>query len=237
MIETIFDTLNAKAAIFAIEGVFERARRAPAGDDLRHHHRPERSDAFGPDHRGVLELDGTCAPACPSGSTARSARRTSGPTCRNCRASPPVFVSTHPNAGLPDEFGAYDEERRSTWPGCWASSPGPGSSISSVAAAARRRRTFAPSRTRSRASPPRALPHYRAPAPAQRPRAAQLSARKPDSSTSASACNVTGSAKFAKLVLNGDYEAALEVARQQVENGAQMLDVNMDEAMLDSKRP
>ncbi|WP_370300559.1 methionine synthase [Rheinheimera baltica] len=47
--------------------------------------------------------------------------------------------------------------------------------------------------------------------------------------------NVTGSAKFKKLILNGDYEAALDVARQQVENGAQIIDINMDEAMLDSK--
>ena len=48
--------------------------------------------------------------------------------------------------------------------------------------------------------------------------------------------NVTGSRKFARLVLAGDYEAGLEVARQQVENGAQMIDVNMDEGMLDSEQ-
>src|SRR5207249_10448617 len=48
--------------------------------------------------------------------------------------------------------------------------------------------------------------------------------------------NVTGSPKFAKLVLAGDYEAALAVAKQQVENGAQLIDVNMDEAMLDSEK-
>src|ERR1700755_1175068 len=47
--------------------------------------------------------------------------------------------------------------------------------------------------------------------------------------------NVTGSKAFARLILNGDFEAALGVARQQVENGAQIIDVNMDEAMLDSK--
>lgn len=47
--------------------------------------------------------------------------------------------------------------------------------------------------------------------------------------------NVTGSAKFRKLIVSGDYEAALAVARQQVENGAQIIDVNMDEGMLDSK--
>ena len=48
--------------------------------------------------------------------------------------------------------------------------------------------------------------------------------------------NVTGSRRFAKLILDGEYEAALEVARQQVENGAQMIDVNMDEGMLDSEQ-
>ena len=47
--------------------------------------------------------------------------------------------------------------------------------------------------------------------------------------------NVTGSARFKKLIMNGDYEAALEVARQQVENGAQIIDVNMDEGLLDSE--
>src|SRR5690242_14297361 len=49
-------------------------------------------------------------------------------------------------------------------------------------------------------------------------------------------CNVTGSARFKKLILSGDYDAAVEVARDQVENGAQILDVNMDEALLDSEQ-
>src|SRR6476469_7166484 len=49
-------------------------------------------------------------------------------------------------------------------------------------------------------------------------------------------CNVTGSARFKKLVLNGDYDAAVEVARDQVENGAQIIDVNVDEALLDSEQ-
>ena len=56
------------------------------------------------------------------------------------------------------------------------------------------------------------------------------------SSTSASAANVTGSAKFKKLILAGDYDAAVEVARDQVENGAQIIDVNMDEALLDGEQ-
>src|SRR4051812_41038298 len=49
-------------------------------------------------------------------------------------------------------------------------------------------------------------------------------------------CNVTGSARFKKLILAGDYDAAVEVARDQVENGAQIIDVNMDEALLDSEQ-
>ena len=48
--------------------------------------------------------------------------------------------------------------------------------------------------------------------------------------------NVTGSKKFSDLIINGDYPAAIEVARQQVENGAQIIDINMDEAMLDSEK-
>ena len=48
--------------------------------------------------------------------------------------------------------------------------------------------------------------------------------------------NVTGSKKFSDLIINGDYAAAIEVARQQVENGAQIIDINMDEAMLDSEK-
>ena len=48
--------------------------------------------------------------------------------------------------------------------------------------------------------------------------------------------NVTGSKKFSDLIINGDYTAAIEVAREQVENGAQIIDINMDEAMLDSEK-
>ena len=63
MIETIFDTLNAKAAIFADRGRLRAPGRAAAGDDLGHDHRPERAHPLGPDHRGVLELDGARAAA------------------------------------------------------------------------------------------------------------------------------------------------------------------------------
>ena len=87
LVETIFDTLNAKAAIFAIEALFERIGAAAAGDDLGHDHRRERPHALGPDHRGVLELGGARAGRSAWGSTARWARRRSGSTCRSSRGS------------------------------------------------------------------------------------------------------------------------------------------------------
>ena len=123
LIETIFDTLNAKAAIFAIEGVFERAGRAAAGDDLRHHHRPERPHPVGPDRRGVLELGGA-RPAAVHRPQLRAGRQGScGQYVQELSRIAPVFVSTHPNAGLPERVRRLRRERRSTWRGCSASSP------------------------------------------------------------------------------------------------------------------
>ena len=140
-----------------------------------------------------------------------------------------------PTPACPNEFGGYDEA-----PEYMAGHAG---RVRAGRAAQYRRRLL-----RHDAG---AHPRHRGRGPGRRaPRAARRSQprlrlsglepltmrrRTPASSTSASARNVTGSAKFAKLILNGDYEAALEVARQQVENGAQIIDVNMDEAMLDSK--
>ena len=88
LLETIFDTLNAKAGIFAIENVFEETGRPPAADDLGHHHRPQRPDAVGADARGVLHLDPPRASRSASASTARWARATCGRTSRTWRGSP-----------------------------------------------------------------------------------------------------------------------------------------------------
>ncbi len=231
MVETIFDTLNAKAALFAIEDVFASTHtRVPvmisgtitdaSGRTLS----GQVTEAFWLSvmHARPLSIGLNCA---------------LGP--RELRAYvqelsrvADVRVSAHPNAGLPNAFGGYDESPDDMarvigeWArtgyvnivgGCCGSTP---SHIRAIAAAVRD-------------VTPRAVPAL--------PPALRLSGLEPVVITEATnfvnvgeRTNVTGSAKFSKLILAGDYEAALEVARQQVESGAQVIDINMDEGMLDA---
>ncbi len=232
MIETVFDTLNAKAALFGI--------------------------------RRALETCGTQLPIMVSGTiTDASGRTLSGQTCAafwhaishaepllaglNCALGAaalrphveelsrisPAFVSVHPNAGLPNEFGEYDETPDSMADviedfarrgmvnmvgGCCGTTP------AHIAEVARRVRDLAPRR------------------PPVRPGHLALCGLEPLEVTSDSLfvnvgerTNVTGSARFRRLIKGGDYVQALEVARQQVENGAQVIDVNMDEGMLEGE--
>jgi 5-methyltetrahydrofolate--homocysteine methyltransferase len=106
LVETIFDTLNAKAAMYAVE---ERSMRvgAPADDDLRHHHRRLRPHAVRPDHRSLHARWRHARPLsiglnCALGADAMR------PHVETCRRSP-TATSPHPNAGLPNAFGEYDE--------------------------------------------------------------------------------------------------------------------------------
>src|SRR6478672_7839865 len=145
----------------------------------------------------------------------------------------PCYVSTHPNAGLPNEFGQYDESPEymagvlrefaesglvNLVGGCCGTTPAHIRAIAEAVAGL----------------PPRV--------PASPPPRLRLSGLEPLTIGPESIfvnigerTNVTGSRKFAQLVLGGSYEAGLEIARQQVENGAQMIDVNMDEGMLNSE--
>jgi 5-methyltetrahydrofolate--homocysteine methyltransferase len=144
-----------------------------------------------------------------------------------------VYVSAHPNAGLPNAMAEYDEQPDETagfireWAesgwlnitgGCCGTTPDHiraiVESVNPVQAAPRAR-----DRAEAQALRPRALQH----------RHGSLFVNVGERT------NVTGSKAFARLVLAGDYAEALSVARQQVENGAQVIDVNMDEAMLDSQ--
>jgi 5-methyltetrahydrofolate--homocysteine methyltransferase len=232
LIETIFDTLNAKAAIFAVESAF---------------------DALGT--RVPVMISGTITDA--------SGRTLSGQTTEafwnsvaharplsvgfNCALGPaalrqyvqelsrvaPVLVSTHPNAGLPNEFGQYDETPEKMAEvlrefaehglvnlvgGCCGTTP------AHIRAFADAVQGLAP---RQPAKPESHL----------RLSGLEPITVRPDSIfvNVGERTNVTGSRKFAKLILAGEYGAGLEIARQQVESGAQMLDVNMDEGMLDSR--
>ncbi len=232
IIETIFDTLNAKAAIFAVQTLFEeRGSKVP------------------------LLISGTIVDM--------SGRNLSGQTVEaiynsirhadplivglNCSLGAEMFreyistmykiadtyVSIYPNAGLPNEFGEFDDTPESMSAvlkdyaqqgfvnivgGCCGTRP---SHIQMFVETVK-------------GIPPRQIPEI--------PRYARLSGLEPLTITPelnfvniGERTNVTGSARFAKLILNDDYETAVSVARQQVENGAQMIDVNMDEGMLDAE--
>ncbi len=232
LIETIFDTLNAKAAVFACEQVFDEIGRSLP-----------------------VMISGTITDA--------SGRTLSGQTTEafynslrhakpisiglNCALGPDLlrqyveeisriaetYVSAYPNAGLPNEFGEYDldaahmAEYIAEWAdsgflnivgGCCGTTP---EHIRAIAAAVQNK-------------PPRQPP--------KNPPACRLAGQEPFNISAESLfvnvgerANVTGSAKFKRLIMEEKYEEALDVCRQQVENGAQVIDVNMDEAMLDSK--
>ena len=231
LVETIFDTLNAKAALFAIEGVFERrAERVPVmisgtiTDQSGRTLSGQTAEAFWYSlmHARPLTIGLNCALG------ARDLRR----HVQDLARVADCFVTAHPNAGLPNEMGGYDESPEAMAAvlrefaasgivnvvgGCCGTTP---DHIRAIAEAVR-------------GLAPRARPAV--------PERLRLSGLEPvvigpetNFVNVGERTNVTGSRQFAKLVLAGDYTKALDVARQQVENGAQILDVNMDEGMLDS---
>jgi 5-methyltetrahydrofolate--homocysteine methyltransferase len=232
LIETVFDTLNAKAAIFAVESLFaagvERVPVMISGTITDASGRTlsgQTAEAFWNSvaHANPLSIGLNCALG------ARQLRQYVSDVGRVA----PIFVSAHPNAGLPNEMGGYDETPETMavqlgeWAehglvnivgGCCGTTP---EHIRAVADAVR-------------GKAPRRLPDI--------PVATRLAGLEPlvinDDSLFVNVgerTNVTGSKRFARLILNGKHEEALEVARQQVENGAQMIDVNMDEGMLDAE--
>ncbi|HSN20348.1 MAG TPA: methionine synthase, partial [Usitatibacter sp.] len=232
LVETIFDTLNAKAALFAIDEHFEESGiRLPimisgtitdaSGRTLS----GQTVEAFWNSvrHARPLSVGFNCALG------AQQLR----PHVEELARIADVYVSAHPNAGLPNAMAEYDERPEETaafireWAesgwlnitgGCCGTTP---DHIRAIAEAVL-------------ASKPRSVP--------QVPAMLRLSGLEPlnvgDESLFVNVgerTNVTGSKAFARLVLAGDYAQALSVARQQVESGAQVIDVNMDEAMLDSQ--
>jgi 5-methyltetrahydrofolate--homocysteine methyltransferase len=232
LVETIFDTLNAKAALYAIDQYFEKSGlRLPimisgtitdaSGRTLS----GQTTEAFWNSlaHANPLSIGLNCA----LGVT--QLRQYVEEMARIAN----VHVSSHPNAGLPNEFGDYDESSEfmaghiKDWAqssflnivgGCCGTTPAHIAAIAMAVSGVR----------------PRALPKI---APACR-----LAGLEPLNITDDSMfvnvgerTNVTGSAAFKKLILNNEYDKALDVARQQVENGAQVIDINMDEAMLDGE--
>jgi len=232
LIETVFDTLNAKAAIFAVEQVF---------------------DSIG--YKLPVMISGTITDA--SGRTLSG--QTVGAFWNSLKHVNPIsfgfncalgatelrqyiaelssiadtHISAHPNAGLPNEFGEYDETPEmmaaeiADWAangylniigGCCGTSP---ATIKAIVDAVGK-------------YPPRPIPEIE--------KKCRLAGLEPMTIGADSLfvnvgerTNVTGSAAFKRLIIEGNFEAALDVAKQQVENGAQIIDINMDEGMLESK--
>jgi 5-methyltetrahydrofolate--homocysteine methyltransferase len=233
LIETIFDTLNAKAAIVAIEQVYrEKGIRLPvmisgtitdlSGRTLS----GQTVEAFWNAVRHAAPL--TIGLNCALGAREMRAH------IKDMSRIADTLVCAYPNAGLPNEFGLYDERPEATAKmlaeftdagfvnmvgGCCGTTPDHIRAIAEAVAG----------------KAPRQIPEVK-------PwlRLAGLEPFTLDETIPfvnvGERTNVTGSAKFRKLITNGDYAAALDVARDQVANGAQVIDINMDEGLLDSEK-
>jgi 5-methyltetrahydrofolate--homocysteine methyltransferase len=232
MAETVFDTINAKAAIFAFEQYFlDSGRRVPVmvsvtiTDNSGRTLSGQTVEAFwnSVSHANLLSVGINCA---LGGKQMR-------PYIEELSRVASVYISCHPNAGLPNAFGGYDETPPETsavlrdfaangWlnivGGCCGTTPDHIQAIAdSVYGLKPRIPAHAEAYLRLSGLEPLTF----------RPDIAFVNIGE--------RTNVTGSPKFAKLILAGQYEEAVSVARDQVENGAQIIDVNMDEGMLDSE--
>jgi 5-methyltetrahydrofolate--homocysteine methyltransferase len=234
LLETIFDTLNAKAAIVAIEEVFEaRGVRLPLMISVTITDRSGRTlsgqtlDAFYASmrHARPFSVGINCALG------ARDMR----PYMAELSRMAECFVTSYPNAGLPNAFGQYEEQPDETGAllkdfvasgfanvvgGCCGTTP---DHIRAIAAAVQ-------------GIAPRAIP-------APRARVTEFSGLETLTITPEAnfqmigeRTNITGSARFARLIRAGNYAEAAHVAAEQVRGGANIIDVNMDEGMLDSEQ-
>jgi len=233
LVETIFDTLNAKAALYAIEEAMEQrgltipvmisgtitdaSGRTLSGQTLE-------AFLYTLSHVRMLSIGLNC-------SLGASEMR---PYLKELSQKAPFYISAHPNAGLPNQFGKYDETAEimgkhirdfldhqfvNIVGGCCGTTP---AHIHAFAEAAR----------------------YAQPHPKPQPdHLTRFTGLEPVTITKelnflniGERCNVAGSRKFARLIREEKYEEALIIAREQVENGAQAIDINMDDAMLDAKK-
>jgi 5-methyltetrahydrofolate--homocysteine methyltransferase len=233
LVETIFDTLNAKAALFAIEQYFEDSgNRVPVMASVTIVDRSGRT--LSGQTAEAFWNSISSAPLLSVGINCALGAKQMRPFVEELARLAPIYISCHPNAGLPNAFGGFDEtpERmaadvREFAANGWLNILG--SCCGST-----------PAHTRAIVEAIRGLPP-RAPArpePYSRFSGLEPLVIRPETNfvNIGERTNVTGSPRFAELVRDAQYEKALAIARQQVENGAQMLDVNMDEAMLDSEK-
>ena len=232
LIETVFDTLNCKAAIYALETLF-----AELGQSWPVMISGTITDASGRTLSGqtVEAFWQSVAHAKPLtiGINCALGAEDMRPHIEELSGLANTFVCAYPNAGLPNEFGEYDQspEAMADWMYDFASSGFVnivggccGSTPEHIAAIYQRIKDL----------PPRQLA---APKPYCCLSGLEMLAIRPETNfvNVGERTNVAGSARFARLIREGDYETALDVARQQVESGAQIIDINMDDAMLDAE--
>jgi 5-methyltetrahydrofolate--homocysteine methyltransferase len=233
LVETIFDTLNAKAAVFALEELFaERGRRWPIMISVTI------TDASGRTLSGQT-IEGfwnsiSHAKPISVGINCALGAKEMAPYIDELSRISDTHVSCYPNAGLPNAFGEYDDTpqhmasvlagfAKEGWlnivGGCCGSTP------AHIAEIARQMKGYAPRKVHpvhiaSRFSGLEAI---------------KIEGQQASFFVVGERTNVTGSPRFRKLIKEGEFDDALEVARQQVESGANMLDVNFDEGLLDSE--
>jgi 5-methyltetrahydrofolate--homocysteine methyltransferase len=231
LVETVFDSLNSKAALFAIGRLFDEVPRVPvmlsftitdlSGRTLS----GQTVEAYwnSVSHFPLLSIGINCA----------LGPKEMRPFIEELSGLAPIYVSAYPNAGLPNPMlpTGFPETPETLAPqlaqwaqsgwlnivgGCCGTTPRHIEALAQVV----------------RNVPPRAIPRIE---PCLRLSGLEALTVRPDANfvNIGERTNITGSPKFSKLILAGQYEEALAIARQQVENGAQIIDINMDEGMLD----
>ncbi len=235
LVETIFDTLNAKAALYAIDEIFEKTGvRLPIMISVTITDQSGRTLSgqtpaafwYSIEHAKPISVGINCALG------AQDMR----PYLEELAEVAPCYISIYANAGLPNAFGGYDDtpddmakiyddfaEHRlaNIWGGCCGTTP---DHIRAMADAVKKH----PPRSLRGQSFDLSVPHFSGLEPLNiRPEMNLVMVGE--------RANITGSPKFARLIREGDLEAALHIARQQVENGANIIDINMDEGLIDSK--
>jgi 5-methyltetrahydrofolate--homocysteine methyltransferase len=245
LVETVFDTLNAKAALFAIDKFFVDAKdgkievlpswRVAKGQTLPIMVSGTITDASGRTLSGqtteAFLTSISHLPLLSVGLNCALGADLMRPYVQVLADHSPFYTSAHPNAGLPNEMGEYDESPEQMGEvidgfmrdnliniigGCCGTTPGHIRVIAELAAKYE----------------PRVVPESEPNLKVSGLEPMEIT-RLTNFVNIGERCNVSGSKMFARLVRSGDYDAALSVARDQVENGAQIIDVNVDEGMID----
>jgi 5-methyltetrahydrofolate--homocysteine methyltransferase len=231
LVETIFDTLNAKAALYAIDEVFEKTgQRLPVMVSVTITDKSGRTLSgqtptafwYSIEHAKPISVGINCALG------AADMR----PYIEELGEVAPCYISIYANAGLPNAFGGYDDSPddmaqiyndfaehglANIWGGCCGTTP---AHIRAMADVVKKHPPRVPAK-------PDTAPHFSGLEPLRITPEMNLC-------MVGERANITGSPKFARLIREGNLEEALQVARQQVETGANMIDINMDEGLIDS---